>query len=497
MIAAGAARVERAPPRRAAVAGLLALGGATALAVLVSGHPGAAAAPVLVAALAWAACAAPLRASAALLLLALLALDDSLLANGLWRTPLAPLGDLLRQSVRTNVPQAKGVFLTGLELSVLLLLGVAAWRRGAGRREAGHVASPRAVALVAVAYVACLVLAAVHGVLRGGSPTVAVWQTRPLLVTAGLFLVCEAAFRGPADHLLLGKIVVLAAAARALMAIWIGWTVLPSAPEALDYATDHGDSMLFSLACLILIVHLLERRDGRRLAAALVFLPVILLGMLANVRRTAWLQLALALAVVFLVARGARWRRPVLALALLSLPALALYGAAGWSSTSPAFAPVQLVRSVVDARLDSSTWNRQVENWNLAMSMRERPLAGRGFGHEWTEHYRGDDVEAVFWRYRAQPHNQLLGFLLFAGPLAFVGIWAPFALLVLLAARAYPRARRPEDRAAALAVGAAAAVVMVQCFSDLGPFFHQYWALTGLALAVGGKLATATGAWRG
>jgi hypothetical protein len=69
-------------------------------------------------------------------------------------------------------------------------------------------------------------------------------------------------------------------------------------------------------------------------------------------------------------------------------------------------------------------------------------------------------------------------------------------VLVLLAARAYPRARTPEERAAALCVAATAVIVMLQAYSDLGPLFHQHWILTGLALAVGGKLVVATGAWR-
>jgi hypothetical protein len=68
--------------------------------------------------------------------------------------------------------------------------------------------------------------------------------------------------------------------------------------------------------------------------------------------------------------------------------------------------------------------------------------------------------------------------------------------MVLLAARAYPRARSPEDRAAALWVGASAIVVGVQCFGDLGPFWPQYGVLVALALVTAGKLAYATGAAR-
>jgi hypothetical protein len=483
-------------PGRAPLLALGAVGAATAYAALAWGHPAATAAPVLLAAAAWAAWRAPLRASAGLLAFLLLALDDSWNANGLWHTPLAPLGDLLRQSLRTVIAGADGIAVTGTEIAVTLLLALAAWRRASGEARPGHVPVPRGVVLAGAAYLAGLGWGVANGLARGGSLDVAVWQTRPLLVAAALFLLFAAALRGPPDHLLLGKIVVLAAVARALLALWVRLAIAPSATVPVDYVTDHGDSMLFTLACVALVAHLVERPDRARLQAAALLLPVLLLGIHANARRTAWVQLALGLAVFLVVGRAARWRRDLGRMGLVLVPALVLYGAAGWGSTSLLFRPVQIVRSVVDSRVDRSTWDRQVENWNLAMSMRERPLAGRGFGHEWTEFYAGDDITGIFYRYRAQPHNQVLGILLFAGPLAFAAIWAPFAVMVLLAARAYPRARSPEDRAAALWVGASALVVGVQCFGDLGPFWPQYGVLVALALVTAGKLARATGAAR-
>ena len=489
-----AASAGREAPSRAGLLALGAVAAATAWAALSFAHPWATAAPVLAAAAAWGAAVAPLRASAGILAFLVLALDDSTNANGLWHSPLAPLGDFLHRSLRTLTPAARGLAITGTEIGVLLLLGIAAWRRAHGRREEGAVPMPRPVLAVVAAYVAALALAVLGGLARGGSPDVAVWQTRPLFLTAAMVCLFAAALRGPADHLVVGKILVLAASARAILALWVRHAVAPGAAVPVDYVTDHGDSMLFSLACLVLVAHLLERPDRRRLQAALVFLPLLVLGMDANARRTAWVQLAAGLVVFLLVARGARWRRPAGRLALAAVPALLLYGAAGWSSGSAAFRPVALVRSIVDSRVDRSTWDRQVENWNLAMSMRERPLAGRGFGREWTEYFAGDEITGIFTRYRTQPHNQVLGILLFGGALAFVAIWAPFALLVLLAARAYPRARTPEDRAAALCVAGAALVLAVQCFSDLGPFWPQYAVIAALALAVGGKLSTATGA---
>ncbi len=485
------------PPSRAVVLALIALGGATAASVLLWAQPGPAITPVVAAACFWAMWKAPLRASAGIFLLLLLGVDDSQNANGLWHTPWAIVGDVLRRSVRVFIPAASPVALTGTEIAILFLLGVAAWRLARGERALGHVRSPAAVTWIVILYFASLGFAVLNGLVRGGSMEVLVWQVRPLLVTGALFLLMEAAFRGPADHVSLGKIIVLAASARALVAIWVRYVVAPSAAGPVEYATDHGDSMLLSLACFVVIAHLLERRDRKRLETALFFLPLLLLGIHANNRRTAWLQVALSLVVFLAIGRTARWRRPAARFALALAPVLALYGAAGWHASGAVFAPVQLVRSVVDSRVDTSTWNRQVENWNLAMSMRERPLSGRGFGHEWTEWYKGDDIAAIFLRYRFEPHDQMLGLLLFAGAFAFAGIWAPFAVLVLLAARAYPLARTPEDRAAALCVAAMAVVIPLQCFSDMGPFFHQYWVLTALALVTGGKLVAAVGAWEG
>jgi O-antigen ligase len=478
-------------PGRAPLVALGAVGGATAVAALLSGHPAATAAPVLLATALWVAWTAPLRTSAGILAFLLLALDDRHTANGAFASPLAPLGDLLRLSLRTVVP---GVALpvTGAELAVALLLLVAAWRRAHGEIAPGHVASSRRVLAVALLQVAAVGAAVANGLVRGGDAERAVWQTRPLLFAAALFLLFEVAFRGPADHAALARVVVGAAAVRAALALWIRHVALGGS-HAAEYATDHGDSMLFSAAALVVVAHLLERADRRRLQAALVLLPLLVLGVAANQRRTAWVQLALGLVVFLVVGRAAPWRRQVGRAALAALPLLVLYGAAGWGSSSPLYKPVRLVRSIVDSNVDRSTWDRQVENWNLAMSMREHPLRGRGFGHEWTELVAGDDITAIFTRYRAQPHNQVLGILLFAGALGFVGIWAPLCVLVLLAARAHPRARTPEDRAAALVVGAIGVVVAVQFFGDLGPFWPQYGVLLGLALAAGGKLAAATG----
>ncbi|HEX9243403.1 MAG TPA: O-antigen ligase family protein [Anaeromyxobacter sp.] len=489
---AQAARGEA--PGAAPVVALVAVGGATALAALLGAGPAATAAPVTLAIVIWAVWIAPLRASAGVLAFLLLALDDRWNANGRWASPLAPLGDLLRLSLRVTVPGVP-LPISGEEIAIAFLLGIAAWRRSRGERVPGQAACPPRVRRVALLFLGALGLGIAIGLLHGGSAEVAVWQTRPLATAIALFFLFEVAFRGTPDVGAIARVVVAAAVVRAALAVWARFVVFPGVP-GIEYVTDHGDSMLFSLAFVIVVAHLVERADRRRFQTTLVLLPILMAGMVANQRRTAWVQVVLGLVTFLVTARAAPWRRQAARAALVAAPALLLYGAAGWGSASPAFKPVRLVRSIVDSKVDRSTWDRQVENWNLAMSMRERPLTGRGFGHEWTQYMASDDIEAIFSRYRAEPHNQVLGILLFGGPLGFVGVWAPLSVLVLLARRTYPRLRAPDARAAALAVGATAVIVAVQFFGDLGPFWPQYAVLLALALATGGKLAAETGALR-
>jgi hypothetical protein len=484
--------------RRAVPLALLAVvGGATVAAVALGAGPLVAAAPVLGAAAAYAVARNPLRATVLAFLLLVLALDDRRNAGGVWHTPWAFAGDFLRANLDSIVPAARGVKLNGMELVVVALLALAAWRRARGDRIDLRGAVPAATVAFELAgvAVAAILLATAHGLARGGSLDTAIWQTRPLLDTIALFALFAVALRGPPDHVALGKVIVLAASLRALLAIWVRYGIAPTVPGHVAYTTDHGDSVLFALACAVLLTHLLERLDSRRLLQTVLFLPPILLGMHANARRVAWVQLAVVLVAVFLATPWHRWHRRLARAALVAAPLVLLYAAAGWSAEARVFAPVHTFRSVVQNDADRSTWARHVENWNLAVSLRDRPLAGRGFGHEWDEVFVGDEIVSIFPQYRSAPHNQVLGLLLFAGVASFTAIWGLLALTVFLALRAYRLATAPEDRAAALCCAGAVLVAAVQFHGDMGAFWMQSRVLLALALAVSAKLAVATGAW--
>jgi O-antigen ligase len=153
------------------------------------------------------------------------------------------------------------------------------------------------------------------------------------------------------------------------------------------------------------------------------------------------------------------------------------------------------MRSVVATHTDYSTSMRDIENFNLAWTLRGHPLLGSGFGHEYVEKVKAVDISSIFPQYRYVPHNSVLGLLAFGGVIGLSGVFLTLVVGVYLAARAHRFAGAPGERAAGLAVISAVIVYLIQCYGDMG--FMSWTGVFTLApaLAIAGQTASATGAW--
>jgi hypothetical protein len=309
-----------------------------------------------------------------------------------------------------------------------------------------------------------------------------------------LMLFFSLALRGPQDFPALGTVLVAAAMAKALQALWVRHVMdfdIATAPTA----TSHADSMLFAVAICILLVRLIQQPSPRALAWALALLPVLAFAVRANNRRLAWVEVAAALALVAVVAPRTRLKVKAMRLGVFLAPVLALYLALGWNGTARIFGPVAKIRSIVDSGQNRSTAERDVENYNLTRNIRERPLLGMGFGHEYTVWVMPDDISAIFPQWRYLPHNSVLGIFTFAGLFGTFAIWSVFAVGLFLAARACALARAPPQRAAALVSMTVVLIYWLQCYGDMGMISWNSVFLLAPALVVAGKLAVVTGAW--
>jgi hypothetical protein len=469
--------------------------GVTTIAIVVAGPPTpfAALVPAAVVLLLWGLLRAPIVLSTSALLTFLLALDDNGDTFGQWRTPLAVVGDVLhfRLDAVLGLP---GMAVTGMEIATVALLALWLWRRIAGSpQDRPQVRVASVLFDFLLLYVAGVAISEVVGLARG--LPLAPWKLRNLLHPILLALLFVAAYRGPRDLRLVGRILVFAACARAVLAIVVQRVAVSLTGGPYAHATSHGDSVLFAVAAFILLIDLLERPDRHRVIRTILVLPLIVAGTIENDRRLVWVMIALMFTTAYVVLPMRGWKRAMSRAVLVALPVLAIYAVAGWNSQSRFFAPLRTFRSVSDTSVDRSAYWREVENWNIVESMRASPILGTGLGGEYTEHMPNDDVSQGFKEFREWPHNTVLGLLLLMGLIPFWATWMLLPLVIFLSVRSCRMAVHAEERVAALSCIGAAVACLVLAYGDTGAHFPQYKIFVALAVAVSARLAVATGAW--
>jgi hypothetical protein len=472
---------------------MAAVGLATAVAA-VSGEPALAAVPVLLVAAIFAMTKAPLRLSAAALLFVMLGVEDNSETLGQWRSPLALVGDLFHSRL-DEAARIPGLAVTGMELVVVFLFGVWAYRhsRGSTMDVEGQVPAARVIYPFLALYLAGVLFSEVVGLARG--LPLAPWKLRNLLHPLLLGMFFLVAHRGPRDYPLFGRVVVFAGCARALQVILVQRIAIAETGGKFATATNHGDSVLFAVSASLLVFAALEHLDRRRVFWAALLLPLILTGVRENERRIAWVMLAAAPVLVFLAAPARRWKRVAVRVLLVAVPLAGLYIGAGWNRSGSIFGPVQTLRGLVDTTTNRSSYWREVEIWNIATSMRESPVVGTGLGGEYHELMMNDDISGFYKEYKQWPHNTVLGLLMLMGLIGFTATWLLPPLMVFLAVRSIRITRAPELRTAALGVLAAVVSCLVMGYGDTGAHYTQYKVFFGLALAVSARLAIETGAW--
>jgi len=309
-----------------------------------------------------------------------------------------------------------------------------------------------------------------------------------------LAYIAAVSLRGLGDIRLLGRIIVIAACVKAVFAMYVvRFVPLPPGDEALNYATSHGDSLLFSVATMILLVRFAEAPAWRKAAPALLLLPLLAAGMVANNRRLVWVEIAAAAGVFWVVSRRSRLKRLVVQIAIAALPLLFGYVAIGWNAQSKIFAPIKTFRSVSDSKVDPSTLYRDLENYNLFETAKANLVTGAGFGQPFMEVVKLPDI-SFFKEYRYMPHNSVLGLWAFCGPFGFWGLMLAPIVGVYLAARSYRYARIADERVAAMIALLAIVIYFVHCWGDIGFSERRGIYVLGASLAVAARMTLLTGA---
>jgi hypothetical protein len=388
--------------------------------------------------------------------------------------------------------------LPGASLSVFFFVTVGLLHRAVrGRKADGWTPPPKFARRAMLGFLATVIGLALLGIVRGGGIEPAFRQTIHLIQLPLVALLFLYALRIPEDLASVGTAFVCAAVARSLLVVYVyfgvcapaGITRLPGKPE---WCTNHSDTVLFVTALMILLAHVLEQRTTKILVRALLLAAPILLGIVLNNRRLAFVSLAAAPLVIYLALRPSRRKRRVTWALAVGVPLMLAYVLVGSEmvSTSPLLKPAKLVVSVMDQK-DNSSISRDIENENLIYTLRQSPVVSHGFGHEYQYSPNNPPVDLgeLFKNFRLIAHNGVLWIWSLAGVVGFTLLWMIYPLASTLALRGYRAAQSPLERSAALGALGAVVVCVIQIWGDQG--FNSYMTLVtfGVAFAVATRLA--------
>lgn len=347
--------------------------------------------------------------------------------------------------------------------------------------------------LLALAFLAVLWLE-VYGVgLRGGDFRQSLWQFRQIILlpfVTGLFMY---AMRDARDFETAINWLTAAACLKIVFAAWFFFMIARPGHFEPATLTSHYDSILY-VVCIVALVarffHAPSLRTGSTLAGIGLWL---MLGIAINNRRLAFVNVAVGVLLMVIMLRGPI-KRTINRAVLVALPFLLLYLFAGRNNNGTIWKPARMVASVLSQE-DRSSQTRDIENYNLMITLKPVKLLGSGWGHEYNERVKADDISKFFAQYRYIAHNSILWLLSIGGYVGFTLIWMPICAGIFLARRSYLFARTPRDRSAAAVALCIFVIVMMQAWGDMGTQSINTTIDLALAMTVVSKLAVSTGAF--
>ena len=361
-----------------------------------------------------------------------------------------------------------GVYVNPIEL-IIALIAVIWLIKTAGERR---LSLPRSYLAAGVAALMALVaVAEAHGLGTGGNFKASLWELRPFLYIGLLYLLASQLHARRETIVALLWVLVLATGLKGVEGTIVYFQVRSYFPRPSNIL-EHEESFFFGLYIALTISLWLFGVRGRLRLAATTLLPFVVLSDLANHRRTAWVIVAVALAILlaaawYRVPRRHRWK--VQAIALSAVAVGIAYLPLFWNGSGTIAQPARAVRSAIQpsARDAASDQYRIIEDFNLGTGIKNTTPFGAGFGKVIVNYIPNADISKLDPNIIYQPHNGLLYVWLrlgFPGALAF---WWFLGAAVLSAARL---ARGPDNQLAmfGILVIVALAAYVVQGWLDQG-----------------------------
>ena len=398
-----------------------------------------------------------------------------------WRSPLYAVGKILYTVMPIKLAVAD-ILIGALVVRAVMVIVLNDWGSGRDRRP------PRPFAQAALVGLGAILTWTVIGIGTGGSFKNMLWQVRPLMWMPCFAIAASVAAATRQGIARFRTAILVAGVVKAIEGIYFYFGV--AKPRHLDvaYVTTHSDSVLWAVATAIVIADWVEERNHRTRRNIVLLIPFYALGMVLNNRRTVWVSVFASIAFIATVAQQPV-KRQLARILGVTWPLLILYVAVGLGTHSPSivFKPVSMIDSVL-FQTDASSSTRDIENYNLLVTLKARPFLGWGFGHEYIEASKAYDISKGFAQYRYIPHNSFLGLWAFLGPVGAGGYFLLPVVAVFYAVGTRRRTRDPLLRSAGAWAVCAVIAYLVQGWADIGLQDWTAIVCVGVGFGISGAL---------
>jgi hypothetical protein len=328
--------------------------------------------------------------------------------------------------------------------------------------------------LAAGALSTLLVMAIVLGVNNGGNFTIALWETRAVLLVLPVMLI-TAALLTERKHVY--QLMAVAGLALSLMTAELAWRYFfllrPGEFDGvLEQAFNHDGAVLVAFLAVAGVAACMWCPKGKHRLAAFLIAVLAVVVVLVSRRRSAVICLEGGLLVIGTMLLMTNWRRFMLACPIVIL-AIAIYAGAFWNNQGSLGQPVRGFRAVFDSSAQSER-DRQSDQYRVAerldvwLEIKARPVQGMGFGLAYAKPYPFPDLTSIwpFWPYI--PHNNILWLWMKGGVFTFLSFWLLTASTIARASRLGRATESGLMRVLAVSVCSFMVMMVLYSYVDLG-----------------------------
>jgi hypothetical protein len=340
-------------------------------------------------------------------------------------------------------------------------------------------------------FMLCIVAGVVHGLATGGNARIIVVEMRPFEYLLLAYLVSYNLVSRIEHVRNFLWIVILGAGIKGAQGVYIVVVYLHGHTAGQNEIMAHEESFFWVGVILLVVLFCLHYNYKPQLIAALCIMPPLVVALVANNRRTGYVDLVIGVAVawviIVVVRKQGRAKRLV---ALVICGALAAAYVFVFSHASGTLAePARAIMSTIspskgDARDTLSNLYRIYENFDLKYTEKQSLLLGYGFGKPFLQPYILPNILAGDPYYLYVPHNNIYWLWMRLGPIGFSAFWYFIASIIITACGIARRLRNPYLQLVAIYVVSITFMEVLASYADYQLFFYRNVMYLGILLGI-------------